>query len=93
MLMCSSKCRKDIYLKKKDLSVLKIFLKRLGLYLYTHKKINEIKLCVFGQKSKNTTTTKQKFKHKSLRRSWELNPLTQSGCVTSAPPSQLRVTI
>jgi len=32
------------------------------------------KKCVFGQKSKKTTTTKQKIKHKNPCRSRALNP-------------------
>jgi len=51
---------------------------------------------VFLNKKSKNTTTKQNIKHKSLCRSRELNLGTlaaQSGCVTSAPPSQLRVTI
>jgi len=51
---------------------------------------------VFVQKSKNSTTAKQNIKHKTpfpepgikLRTS-----RTQSGCVISAPPSQLTVTM
>jgi len=46
------------------------------------------KYCVFGQKGKNTTTTKRKNKHKNPCRS----PCTQSGCVITAL-SQLRVSI
>jgi len=45
----------------------------LGLYLYTLAKLCD-KLRVFGQKSKNTTTTKQKIKHKNRCWSRELNP-------------------
>ena len=47
----------------------------LGLYIYTlilsHKKD---KKCVFGQKRKNTTTTKQKIKHKNPCMGLGLNP-------------------
>ena len=49
----------------------------------------------FRQKSKNTTTTKQKIKHKSLSEpgiepGTSLNPI---GCITSVPPSKLKVLI
>ena len=44
------------------------------------------------KKSKNTTTTKQKIKHKNPCRSQEPGTSwTQSECVTTAPPSQLSV--
>jgi len=47
-------------------------------------------------KSKNTTTTKQKIKPKKPLPELGIEPgasCTQSGCVTTAPPSQLRVSI
>ena len=48
----------------------------------------------FGQKSRNTTTTKQKIKHKNPCRSRGLNPGPLAPkCVTTAPLSQLRVSI
>ena len=43
----------------------------------------------WDKKSNNTTTTKQKIKHKTLDGAYR----THSRCVTSASPSQLRVTI
>ena len=46
----------------------------------------------FDKKSKNTTTTKQKIEHKTLAGAGNRASCTQSGCVTTAPPSQLRVT-
>ena len=50
----------------------------------------------FGQKSKITTTTKQKIKHKNPCRSRGLNPgplAPKADGFTTAPPSQLRVSI
>ena len=50
----------------------------------------------FGEKSKFTTTTKQKIKHKNPCRSRELNtgPLApKADAVTTARPSELRVLI
>jgi len=46
-------------------------------------------------KSQFTTTTTQKIKHKKPCRGRKLNPgsLAPSGCVTTTPPSQLRVSI
>jgi len=48
----------------------------------------------FWTKSKNTTTTKQKLKHKNPCRSRELNPgplAPTADAITTAPPSQLSV--
>jgi len=49
----------------------------------------------FGQKVKTQTTTKQKIKHKNPYQSRGLNPgpCAQNGCVTTSPPSQLRISI
>ena len=56
---------------------------------------NVVKNNLFLYKSKKTTTTKQIIKHKIPCRSRELNPSIshKSGCVTTAPPSPLRVMI
>ena len=53
------------------------------------------KMCFF-QKVKNTTTIKQKIKHKNPCLEPGIEPgtaCTQSGCITTAPLSQLRVSI
>ena len=49
----------------------------------------------FWKKRKNTRTTEQKIKHKPLTEPGiePGNCFTQSGCVSTAPPSQVRVLI
>jgi len=53
-------------------------------------------MCFLTKKGKNTTTTKQKMKHKKPLPDPGIESgtsCTQSGCITTAPPSQLTVTI